>query len=351
MWDGSSSPLTKLSHTLCPNLDDIIPKPGRTMTLLCSVAFQYSWIFLVPVTMHRRRADFLRLCRSGIHSITEADLASDKGLGPVTERLDTALLPNTDQDKVKRVKEIEDAFEAKMVASGSNASITSLPKEKAFVSDLEDRIKDTARHYGLLEGDPDFSQVNDDPISTALRKAQRQLRAVIATNRARKGRLAEIARDRLAYQEYVDVRDGLDKNITSTYAKLQKKDGPKVTKKKKKAELNGGINGVNGIAGPPVPLPNPASSGLAHDDEGQLVVPEALMSLVHTRMEWEECIGKAFEEREREFHGSRGLPSRSVFEGVDAEVRKQLNQYSGRQYASGNVDIAMDIGSQANGVT
>ncbi len=105
---------------------------------------------------------------------------------------------------------------------------------------------------------------------------------------------------------------------------------------------------MNGIAGPPVPLPNPASSGLTHDDDGQLVVPDALMSLVHTRMEWEECIGKAFEEREREFHGSRGLPSRSVFEGVDAEIRKQLNQYSGRQYAS---DIAMDIGSQANGVT
>ncbi len=86
-------------------------------------------------------------------TITEADLASDKGLGPVTERLVTALLPNTDQAKVKGVKEAEDAFEAKMVASGSNANITSLPKEKAFVSDLEDRIKDTARHYGLLEGD------------------------------------------------------------------------------------------------------------------------------------------------------------------------------------------------------
>ncbi len=86
-------------------------------------------------------------------TITEADLASNKGPGPITERLVTALLPNTDQDKVKRVKEIEDTFEAKMVASESNVNITSLPKEKAFVSDLEDRIKDTARHHGLLEGD------------------------------------------------------------------------------------------------------------------------------------------------------------------------------------------------------
>jgi len=125
-----------------------------------------------------------------------------------------------------------------------------------------------------------------------------------------------------------------------------------VTKKKKKVETNGGVNGVNGVAGPPVPLPNPASSGLSHDDEGQLVVPEALMNLVHTRMEWEECLGKAFEEREHEFPGrTRGLPSRGVFEGVDAEVRKQLDQYSGRQCGSGGADVTMNIGSQANGVT
>jgi len=81
-------------------------------------------------------------------SITEADFASDKGLGPVTERFVTALLPNTDQAKVKGVKEAEDTFEAKMAASGSNS--TAPPKEKVFISDLEDRIKDTARHYGLF---------------------------------------------------------------------------------------------------------------------------------------------------------------------------------------------------------
>ncbi|KLO19629.1 hypothetical protein SCHPADRAFT_898578 [Schizopora paradoxa] len=285
-------------------------------------------------------------------TITDSDLASDKGLGSITERLVTALLPNTDQAKVKGIKEAEDALDAKLTASGSNTNNTSLPKEKVFVSDLEERIKDAARHYGLLDGDPDFSQTNDDPISTALRKAQRQLRAVVATNKARKARLAEIARERLAYQEYVDIRDGLDKNIASTYAKLLKKDGPKATKKKKKSETNGGVNGINGAGGPPAPLPNPASLGLTHDEEGQLVVPESLMNLVHTRGQWEECIGKAFEERERESYGGRGLPSRSVFEGVDAEVRRQLNQYAGRPCGPGAVDVPMDgSSSQTNGVT
>ena len=73
----------------------------------------------------------------------------------------------------------------------------------------------------------------DDPIASALRQAQRELRAVVATNKARKARLLAIAKDRLGYQEYVEAREALDKNILALYSKLQKKDGPKVSKKKK----------------------------------------------------------------------------------------------------------------------
>jgi len=140
--------------------------------------------------------------------------------------------------------------------------------------------------------------------------------------------LADIARDRLAYQEYVEIRDSIDKNITATYSKLQKKDGPKVTKKKKKAEPTGGANGVNanGVA---IPLPNPASLGLGLDDDGQLHVPDALKSLIETRRDWVSIIGAAFEEKESESPGRvRGLPDRSVFEGIDEEVRQELGPYA-----------------------
>ena len=57
---------------------------------------------------------------------------------------------------------------------------------------------------------------------------------VVATNQARKERLAAIARDRLGYQEYLELRDAIDKNITTLFSKLQKKDVPKLSKKKKK---------------------------------------------------------------------------------------------------------------------
>lgn len=173
---------------------------------------------------------------------------------------------------------------------------------------------------------PDFSQVIDDPISTALRQAQRQLREVIATNKARKRRLAAIAKDRLAFQEYIEGRDAIDKSITATFTKLQKKDGPKASKKKKKSDVNG-TNGVNGAGGPPVPLPNPASIGLGPDEEDKLVVPESLRDLVDTRRSWVDYIGGAFEEMEHEFPGRpRGLPDRSVFEGVEEEVRRELGR-------------------------
>ena len=60
---------------------------------------------------------------------------------------------------------------------------------------------------------PDYSEAVDDPIASALRQSQEELRRVLATNKGRKQRLVEIARDRLAYQEYMEARDSLDKNI------------------------------------------------------------------------------------------------------------------------------------------
>jgi transcriptional adapter 3 len=169
---------------------------------------------------------------------------------------------------------------------------------------------------------PDYSQNLDDPIATALRQAQRQLKQLVAINKARKARLAEIARDRLAYQEYVEVRDSIDKNINITYTRLQKKDGPKVNKKKKKGEVTVNGIGTNGVA---APLPNPASIGLGPDDENTLAVPDALRTLVETRREWVDVIGGAFEAKEMECPGRiRGLPQKSVFEGIEEDVRQEL---------------------------
>ena len=159
----------------------------------------------------------------------------------------------------------------------------------------------------------------DDPIASALRQAQLELRKVVATNKARKARLLAIAKDRLGYQEYVEAREALDKNILALFTKLQKKDGPKVSKKKKaKSETNGSVP-------PPPSTPPigawPSAAGLGPDDENMLQIPDALAQLVATRRQWVDSIGGVFESMEQEQPGRiYGLPERSIYEGLDADI-------------------------------
>jgi transcriptional adapter 3 len=175
----------------------------------------------------------------------------------------------------------------------------------------------------------------DDPIATALRQTQAELREVVATNKARKARLLAIAKDRLGYQEYVEARDALDRNIQALYTKLQKKEGPKVSKKKKaKSE-------TNGAAAPAPPSTPPIGSwpsavGLGPDDENLLQVPDALAQLVATRRQWVDGVGGVFDTMEREQPGRiYGLPERSIYEGLDADVDALLGRTDGSDAVDG----------------
>ncbi|KAJ7700809.1 histone acetyltransferases subunit 3-domain-containing protein [Mycena rosella] len=257
-------------------------------------------------------------------TLMEADLATEaRGHGPLTERVLSALLPMGDATVWKGVKAAEDAMEGRPGGSGAAAA----RKEKMNVSDLESRIRDTMRYHGLLDMPPDYSEKVDDPIATALRHAQRELRTVVATNKARKARLAGIARDRLGHQEYLELRDSIDRNIGTAYTKLQKKNEPKVSKKKKKlgGEASAAGTPVPGEAGPPPPPPCPAALGLGPDEDNRLVVTEQLRQLVDTRRQWVDTVGGVFDLKQLERPGSMwGFPETSVYEGVEDEVRAML---------------------------
>jgi transcriptional adapter 3 len=279
-------------------------------------------------------------------TLTEPDLITeDRGHGPLTERLISALLPMPDQTVWKGVKAAEDAMEGRP-GGGPGAAAR---KERVNVGDLEERIRDTMRFHELLGGvvsvwkfclslgvridgvvfQPDYTEKVDDPIATALRHAQRKLRTVVATNKARKARLATIARDRLGYQEYLDLRESIDKNLCSTYSKQQKKDAPKVAKKKKKmVDLTGNTNGsADGTPVPPTPKVNPAALGLGPDDDNRLVVSEPLKQLVELRRQWVDAVGGVFDRKEREVPGSIwGIAQKTVFEGVEEEARLLLER-------------------------
>lgn len=208
---------------------------------------------------------------------------------------------------------------------------------------------------GEFGGQPDYTEKVDDPIATALRQAQRDLREVVATNKARKERLAAIARDRLGYQEYIDLRESIDKNISNMYAKLQKKDIPKLGKKKKKGlglDVNGNSSSTSLL--PPGSLsgiaPHPAALGLNPDEDHTLVISDQLKQLVETRRQWVDQVGAVFEEKQRENAGRIwGLPKKSVFEGIEDEVKVSLSAQNGNGSVAGvekekaNGD-AMDVG-------
>ena len=184
----------------------------------------------------------------------------------------------------------------------------------------------------------------DDPIATALREAQRELRRVVALNKSRKARLVAVARDRLGYQEYLELRDTIDRNISNLYAKLQKKDAPKLGKKKKKP-LQGAAAAAHAAATAAVAAakgsggggsdestqnflpPCPAAIGLTPDEDNHLMVNEQLKQLVETRRQWVDTVGSVFDEKERENPGRiYGLPEESIFAGIEEEVEEVVRK-------------------------
>lgn len=89
-------------------------------------------------------------------TLSDADLqGEEKGHGPLTERVISALLPVQDAEW-KGVKAAEDAMEGRPGGSGAAAA----RRERLNVTDLETRIRDMMRHHGLLDATVCLSPAN-----------------------------------------------------------------------------------------------------------------------------------------------------------------------------------------------
>lgn len=81
-------------------------------------------------------------------TLAEPDLLTEeRGHGPLTERLLSALIPAPDPNGWKGVKAAEEAMEGRS-AGGANAAAE---RDKMTVADLEERIRDSVRFLGLLD--------------------------------------------------------------------------------------------------------------------------------------------------------------------------------------------------------
>lgn len=152
----------------------------------------------------------------------------------------------------------------------------------------EERIKAELRHLGLLSQDenPDFDAHHDDDISERLRLLQNELRRVMVLNGARKARLLDMAKERLAYQEYSTIHEDLDSQVQQAYLKRTRTLG--------KAKKGG-----------PGAKPRPghvASMGALGVNRARDIGDSARM-LMDRRKRWENCIGPVFKDMKR------GVPS------------------------------------------
>ena len=173
-------------------------------------------------------------------------------------------------------------------------SSSSLPKLDYVQAD--ERIKMELRHLGFLGQDeaPDYDGHHDDDISERLRLLQAELRRVMVTNGARKARVLDIAKERLAYQEYNTIHEDLDSQVQQAYLKRTRTLG-----KSKK----GGLGGVS----KPRPGGHVISAGgtagaVAAVNRARDIGDNARM-LMDRRKRWEDCIGPVFKDMK---HGVPG---------------------------------------------
>ncbi|CAG8637400.1 14954_t:CDS:2, partial [Acaulospora colombiana] len=188
------------------------------------------------------------------------------------------------------------------------------------VGDLEERLMKECRALGLIldNDEPDYTQPQDDQIASELRRCQRALRAQIKINEARKKRLLAIAEMRLAYAEYEEIKEGMERNISNMFAKLGNSGVPKVTRKKKKEKdkvaaaaavdpASGGPAGISGL-------------GLVGMD-GNLQIPTEIYEPVKVLKQWKATLGAMYDQLEAETPGViRGLPQKSIYEGIEDEL-------------------------------
>ena len=144
-------------------------------------------------------------------------------------------------------------------------------------------------------GEIDWSLRTDDEISAALRACQRQLRDQMNVNENRKIKLAEIVRDRLAYQEFETLRDALEKQIETGWIRRQRHHGKRKVKGK----------GVEKV--PPIELLRSS-------------LPEGLVSALEKRRRLVDSVAPLFQHAEAgQF---RGLPTNRVFE-EEIQVKRE----------------------------
>ncbi|GAB1216406.1 hypothetical protein ATERTT37_005620 [Aspergillus terreus] len=181
-----------------------------------------------------------------------------------------------------------------------------VPAAKLDHAQLDERLKAELRHVGFLGPDdnPDYDAHYDDDIAQRLRLLQSELKKQMITNSSRKARLLDIARERMAYQEYMTIHDDLDSQVQQAYLKRTRTLG-KSKKGSQAKHRPGGAGGGSHVV---------SAAGV-----GRPAIGDVARTLMDRRKRWRDCIGPVFKDCKT------SVPSRteSVFEpSLMAEIEK-----------------------------
>ncbi|KAL1954607.1 hypothetical protein VTO42DRAFT_902 [Malbranchea cinnamomea] len=160
-----------------------------------------------------------------------------------------------------------------------------VPAAKLDHAQLDERLKAELRYIGFLGQDdnPDYDAHYDDDIAERLRLLQAELKKQMIINGARKARLLEIARERLAYQEYMTIHDDLDSQVQQAYLKRTRTLGKSKKGSQTKYRPGGAGGGSHPVSSSTIGVSRPGIGDLAR-------------TLMDRRKRWAECIGPVFKD-------------------------------------------------------
>ncbi|KAL4993834.1 histone acetyltransferases subunit 3-domain-containing protein [Aspergillus recurvatus] len=158
-----------------------------------------------------------------------------------------------------------------------------VPAAKLDHAQLDERLKAELRHVGFLGPDdnPDYDAHYDDDIAQRLRLLQSELKKQMIINGARKVRLLEVARERMAYQEYMTIHDDLDSQVQQAYLKRTRTLG-KSKKGSQAKHRPGGAGGGSHVV---------SAAGISRPAIGDVA-----RTLMDRRKRWRDCIGPVFKD-------------------------------------------------------
>ncbi|KAK3694830.1 histone acetyltransferases subunit 3-domain-containing protein [Podospora appendiculata] len=171
---------------------------------------------------------------------------------------------------------------------------------KLDYSQVDERIKQELRHIGflpLLPHDPanpngtpqpdpgtaaEYDGHYDDEVAARMRLLQSRLREQVLVNGARKARLTDLVKERMAYQEYQTILEDLDSQVQAAYLKRTRTMGKKPKKARPGAAGAAAAGAGAGAAG---------TAGMARPGIGDLT-----KTLMERRRRWIDNIGTVFDD-------------------------------------------------------